>query len=127
MPTTHVRQFTLIHSAKCHSTISWIMSSYFPMNWFQGNRNIDTTVPLPYGVISIEKTSLPENKTVHSENVYSGEAARRTASYAFQRNAQLAIIPVARNYFCKTHTLFTSATRWAEFNKIIINIHCYIY
>jgi len=32
---THVRQFTLVHVAKCHSTISWIMSSYFPMTGFK--------------------------------------------------------------------------------------------
>jgi len=34
---THVRQFTLVHVAKCHSTKSWIMSSYFSIHWFQGN------------------------------------------------------------------------------------------
>jgi len=32
-----IRQFTHVHKAKCHSTISWIMSSYFPINWLQGN------------------------------------------------------------------------------------------
>jgi len=32
---THVRQFTLVHTAKCHSTISCIMSSYFPMTGFR--------------------------------------------------------------------------------------------
>jgi len=31
MTRTHVRQFTLMHVAKCHSTISWIMSTHLPM------------------------------------------------------------------------------------------------
>jgi len=53
-----------------------------------------------------------------SKNVYSGKAARRTAPYAFQRNAELAITAAAQNYFCKAHTLFTSATRRAEFDMI---------
>jgi len=35
MPRMYVWQFTLVLIAKCHSTISWIMSNYFPMNWFQ--------------------------------------------------------------------------------------------
>jgi len=35
MTRTHVRQFTLVHVAKCHMTISWIMSSYFPMTGFR--------------------------------------------------------------------------------------------
>jgi len=34
---THVRQLTLAHAAKCSNTISWMLSSYFPMNWLQGN------------------------------------------------------------------------------------------
>jgi len=60
-----------------------------------------------------------------SKNIYSGEAARRTAPYAFLRNTELAIIAVARNYFCKAHTLFTSATRRAEFDKINMpGMHC---
>jgi len=37
MTRTHVRQLTLVHVAKCHSTISWIMSSYFSHEWFQGD------------------------------------------------------------------------------------------
>jgi len=35
MTSTHVRQSTLVHVAKCHSTISCIMSSYFPMTGFR--------------------------------------------------------------------------------------------
>jgi len=31
----HVRQFTLEQVAKCHSTISWLMSSYFPITGFK--------------------------------------------------------------------------------------------
>jgi len=37
MPRTNVEQFTLMNAAKCHSTTSCIISSNFPMNWFQGN------------------------------------------------------------------------------------------
>jgi len=37
MPRIYVWQFTLVYIAKCHSTISWKMSSHFPMNWLQGN------------------------------------------------------------------------------------------
>jgi len=32
---THVRQCTLVHVAKFNSTISWIMSSYFPRTGFK--------------------------------------------------------------------------------------------
>jgi len=35
MTRTHVRQFTLLHVAKCHSKISWIMYSYFPTTGFR--------------------------------------------------------------------------------------------
>jgi len=35
MTRTHVRQFTLVHLAKCHSTISYIMSINFPMSGFK--------------------------------------------------------------------------------------------
>jgi len=35
MTRPHVRQFKLVHVAKCHSTIWWIMSSYFPMTGFK--------------------------------------------------------------------------------------------
>jgi len=37
MPRIYARQFTLVHIAKCHSTILWIMLSYFSMNWLHGN------------------------------------------------------------------------------------------
>jgi len=37
MTRTHIGQFTLVHVAKCHSTISQIMLSYFPYDWFQDN------------------------------------------------------------------------------------------
>jgi len=30
-----MRQFTRVHVAKCHSTISWVMSSFFPMTGFK--------------------------------------------------------------------------------------------
>jgi len=33
----------------------------------------------------------------------------KLSMHAFQRNAELAIKAVARNYFCKAHTLFTIA------------------
>jgi len=54
MTRTHVWQFTLVHVAKCHSTISWIMSSYFPTTDFKQQyvhqqETIGTTVPLPDG------------------------------------------------------------------------------
>jgi len=35
MPRTYVRQFSLVHIAKCDSTKSWIMSSYFTMSGFR--------------------------------------------------------------------------------------------
>jgi len=35
MTRTHVKQFTLVHVVECHSIISWIMSSYFPMTSFK--------------------------------------------------------------------------------------------
>jgi len=35
MTRIHVRQFTLVHVAKCYGTISWIMSSYFPLTGFK--------------------------------------------------------------------------------------------
>jgi len=35
MTRTHVKQLTLVHVAKCQSTISWIM--LFSHDWFQGN------------------------------------------------------------------------------------------
>jgi len=35
MPRMYVWQFTLVLIAKCHRTISWIMSNYFPMNLLQ--------------------------------------------------------------------------------------------
>jgi len=35
MTRTHAWQFTLKHRAKCHSTISWIMSGYFPTTGFK--------------------------------------------------------------------------------------------
>jgi len=53
MPRTHVWQFTLVHVAKSNSTLSLIMSSYFPhwLVWRQQyvhrHETIDTTVPLP--------------------------------------------------------------------------------
>jgi len=48
---THVRRFTLVHVAKCHSTIWWIMSSHFPwlvsrQQYVRRQETIDTTVPL---------------------------------------------------------------------------------
>jgi len=55
MTRTHVRQFTHMHVAKCRSTISWIMSSYFPVTGVKeatvraSTGAIDTTVPLPDG------------------------------------------------------------------------------
>jgi len=42
MTRTHVRQFTLVHVAKCQSTISWIMSSYFPMTGFKATVRAST-------------------------------------------------------------------------------------
>jgi len=42
MTRTHVRQFTIVHVAKCHSTISWIMSSYFPMTGFKATVRAST-------------------------------------------------------------------------------------
>jgi len=49
MTRTHVRQFTLVHVAKCHNIKSWIMSSYFPMTGFKATvcaSTGDKTVPL---------------------------------------------------------------------------------
>jgi len=47
MTRTHVglRQFTLVHVAKCHSTISWIMSSYFSMTGFKAGDNRHNCAP----------------------------------------------------------------------------------
>jgi len=36
-PLTCLTKFTIAHAANFHSTISWIMSSYFTVNWFQSN------------------------------------------------------------------------------------------
>jgi len=55
----HVRreQFILVHGAKCHSTISWIMWCLVIFPWLVSRQQyvhrqatIDTTLPLPYGV-----------------------------------------------------------------------------
>jgi len=55
MPRIYVWQFTLVHIAKCHSTISWIMSWYFPMNWLQGNSMcINSRQSIPHGVLHLE-------------------------------------------------------------------------
>jgi len=50
MTMKHIRQFALVHVAKCHSTISGILSSYFPMTCFKATvrnrqKTIDTKVP----------------------------------------------------------------------------------
>jgi len=55
MPRIYVRQFTILHIAKCHSTKSWIMSRYFPwvvsgIQYAHQYETIDTTVPLQHGV-----------------------------------------------------------------------------
>jgi len=62
---TFVGLFTLVQAAKCYSTISWKMSSYFPVDWFQCNcmcnehrqETIDTTVPLPQLQTQLQLTS----------------------------------------------------------------------
>jgi len=41
---THVTQFTFVYIAKCHSTKSWIMSSYFPMTGFRATVCVSTEV-----------------------------------------------------------------------------------
>jgi len=42
MTRTHVWQFTLVHVSKCQSTISLIMSSYFPMTGFKATVCVST-------------------------------------------------------------------------------------
>jgi len=43
MTRTHVRQFiTRVHVATCHSTVSWIMSNYFPMTGFKATVRAST-------------------------------------------------------------------------------------
>jgi len=60
MPRIYVRQFTLVHIAKCYSPKSWIMPSHFPMSGFRETvyahrqETIDTTAPLPDGVVVMD-------------------------------------------------------------------------
>jgi len=67
---TQVRQVTLVHVAKCHSTISWIMFTYFPMNGFRATvcaltETINTTVPLPDG-----GKNMDQSKSFHYNSSY---------------------------------------------------------
>jgi len=78
---THVRQFTLAHVANCHSTISRIMSSYFPTTGFQATvyvhrqETIDPTVPLPSGGCSERYNN--ETPTFQSTHLHTHSAIRR--------------------------------------------------
>jgi len=59
MPRIYIKQFTIVHIAKCHS----IKSSYFPMSGFRAIICVlteDTIVPLPRGVRrTIQLSSFP--------------------------------------------------------------------
>jgi len=57
--TTCIRQFTLVHVAKCHSTISWKMSSYFPLTSFKASTgdNQHNYAPTRWGCTAVNKTT----------------------------------------------------------------------
>jgi len=88
MPRIYVRQFTLVHVAKCHSTISWIMSSYFPMNWFQRNsmcidiRQLIRLCPYHMGVKKIIHVYWMQNKVLHEDIfIYVYQSQSKLADY----------------------------------------------
>jgi len=65
MTRTHIRQFTLVHVKNCHSTISWIMFSYFPMTGL-------TATVCAYTGDNIHNCALPDRggQLLRNSNIY---------------------------------------------------------
>jgi len=133
MPRMYVWQFTLVLIAKCHSTISWIMSNFFPKNWFQDISmciDIRQSIQLcPYHmgfdhttVHTCARSKMPQHNIVNNVNWIQGNSTedgkQKWTKYCCH------ILGTQR---CGSHCKASLSNIWVLCNNKHFNLMYYIY